>query len=323
MNWLVDADITEPLIVSQVQASGGIESEIVIRGQRYRLHTYFSSGSFSIDGPGGNVEMLLVGGGGSGGSVPLSGSLGSFGSYASSGGGGGGGVLEAVVPLNVGTSVSFPVVVGSGGVNSDGGDTYVGVPGVGGDFPLAKGGGKGGDATTSSPYVTNGQSGGSGGGGAAVDSSTLGDHESDGGDRFFGQGNFGADAVASSLIGASTSIAGGGGGAGSAGQDGSNAPPNGGNGVISSITGKPVFYGGGGAGGYQEIFPLFVGATPAVGGVGGGGSNIPFNRNGVNGLGGGGVGGLNGQTSFGLLKTKATPGNGGSGVVIIRYPIEG
>jgi hypothetical protein len=326
MNWLVDADVTEPLIVSQVQVASStndVQSVITIQGQPYRVHTWTTDGDITFS-TGGKIEVLCVGGGGAGGSVPTSGSIGSFGSYASGGGGGGGGVVESSIIV---TNDLYSAIVGDGGTQSLQASTsrfgkqFAPIE----DVVTALGGGRGGTVSTISPYVADAQTGGvaSGGGGSALSGGTLGDHISDGGDRFFGQGNVGADAVASSLIGSSDPMSGGGGGASQAGQSALNAPPNGGNGVISLITGTPVFYGGGGAGGLQEssVVPRLIGVEPSIGGLGGGGGRgSRVNPNGVNGLGGGGAGGLIGQTSFGL--TKPSPaGNGGSGVVIIRYPI--
>jgi hypothetical protein len=87
----------------------------------------------------------------------------------------------------------------------------------------------------------------------------------------------------------------------------------GGNGVLSSITGNSIYRAGGGGGGFGN------GATVvALGGLGGGGQgSTSITSNGFsaqnNTGGGGGGGGANANTHIG--------GNGGSGIVIIRYPI--
>jgi hypothetical protein len=95
---------------------------------------------------------------------------------------------------------------------------------------------------------------------------------------------------------------------------------NGGDGILSTITGVPTYYAGGGAAlgvarnnETSTNLMLATGSWSAgnIGGLGGGGSatgsygyfGIGGNPNGVDGLGGGG----------------ATNGRGGSGVVIIRY----
>lgn len=117
----------------------------------------------------------------------------------------------------------------------------------------------------------------------------------------------------------------GGGGAG-AGGDGGNAfinaqksngnSGNGGNGILSSITGTPTYYGGGGGGGACNL------GTPqgsyGAGGLGGGGlggntnSGTRDGTQGIDGLGGGGGGRAYGDASY-------IAGRGGHGIVIIRY----
>ena len=95
-----------------------------------------------------------------------------------------------------------------------------------------------------------------------------------------------------------------GGGGGGAAQGGSVI--NGGNGFSSSITGIATFYGGGGAA-YDSNPP-----TTGSAGLGGGGIADSFQAgDGENGKGGGGGGASPGIGAF--------AGNGGSGVVILRY----
>lgn len=81
------------------------------------------------------------------------------------------------------------------------------------------------------------------------------------------------------------------------GAAGSNAGMQ--NGIISSITGTPTYYAGGGSGGN----------TGASGGLGGGGAGGSPGGAGTTNTGGGGGGGDNGQGG----------GLGGSGIVIVRY----
>lgn len=345
MNWLVDADVTEPVIVSQVVVSastGDTQFDISIRGQRYRVHKWvrpnnvfnlpdYVVGTIAFS-TGGEIEVFCVGGGGRGGLVPTTGSLGSFGSYASGGGGGGGAVVQSKITVSPG---NFAIAVGWGGSSSLTNGAYQSsIFGMFNDLGnqvtikvRASGGGNGGNVDiTSSPPVTDandfisGFDYASGGGGGALNSNTLGDYASNGGNSILGQGNIGADGVLVSAIVSGNPLSGGGGGAGDPGQIATNALPNGGNGVVSSITGTPVFYGGGGAGGCRQISPLLIDVEPALGGLGGGGSNITGSENGAHGFGGGGAGGIVGQTSFGLTK-PFEPGDGGTGVVIIRYPI--
>ena len=97
--------------------------------------------------------------------------------------------------------------------------------------------------------------------------------------------------------GANTSAGGGGGGAGSAGSGN-----NGGSGVSSSITGTAITRAGGGGG------------TNGTGGSGGGGTNTGYQATSNNGVVNTGGGGSAHSGSWG------GSGNGGSGVVILKYP---
>jgi hypothetical protein len=87
----------------------------------------------------------------------------------------------------------------------------------------------------------------------------------------------------------------------------------GGNGVLSSITGEDVYYGGGGgAGGSDRDYGTYAPGTGGLGGGGKGGKEL-HGANGVDGLGGGGGGaGYNGVIA-------ANGGNGGSGTVILSF----
>ena len=215
------------------------------------------------------VEYLIVAGGGAGGDGSASG--------YESGGGGAGGVQSSSTNLSFGQI--YPIVVGSGGVRSNGGDSsFAGLTSIGGGR-----GGTGG--------VSGGSNGGSGGGGTHPGTS--------GGSGTIGQGNDGGDAT-------TTSTSAGGGGAGTAGQNsiGTSVAGAGGAGAQYSISGANAYYGGGGGGGAP---------TPGAGGVGGGASGTSGstgNAGTVN-TGGGGGGVAASPTGIG--------GNGGSGIVIIRY----
>ncbi len=116
--------------------------------------------------------------------------------------------------------------------------------------------------------------------------------------------------IGTSRLYISGSGAGGGGGAGGAGN-GNAGGYAGGSGRSSSYSGAAVTYAGGGGGGaYTGI------TTTNFGGSGGGGNgqlygDLNVAGNGTNGLGGGGGGGYGQGTQRG--------GDGGSGIVIIRY----
>jgi hypothetical protein len=232
------------------------------------------------------VQYLVIAGGGGG---PIGGN--------DSGGGGAGGYrtnvpgatsggntpAEPAMNLTIGTS--YPVTIGTGGPSA--------VPTTGGtpstfDTIVSTGGGNGGR-----PAAVPANPGGSGGGGG---SPTL-----TGGTGTPGQGFAG---------GSGTGDGGGGGGAGGTGFPGSSVGNlgRGGVGLDSSITGSPVFRGGGGGGGVDSI-------PAGVAGSGGGGNGgTPASNTGISGTAntGGGGGGSSGPGGAGST--------GGPGVVILRYP---
>ena len=240
------------------------------------------------------VTYLIVGGGGGG----------------ASGGGGGGGVItnHGVSTLTVTPNAVMSVVVGAGGVYGGGGSGNSIPAGSGGNSTFgtltAVGGGYGGTASRDPG------DGGSGGGGGydvpnqRISLGTLGQGNSGGRSN---QGGYGA--------------AGGGGGAGGVGA---NAPAQhlggaGGVGVSSLITGSSVSYGGGGGGGVNHNCSCDVSNGGGIGGAGGGGNGSRLGYgggayfNGTSGLAntGGGGGGTDPESTL--------AGNGGSGIVIVRY----
>lgn len=196
------------------------------------------------------------------------------------GGGGAGGFLTSIGGSPLSLSNGTNYTVT---VGAGGAGNTTGNAGNGSDSVFASitstGGGGGGD--------TNGQNGGSGGGAS----------DGNGGTGSSGQGNNGG-------TNNSTSSGGGGGGAGAAGSNGVFATNsgNGGNGLSSSITGTSVTYAGGGGGGFN-----------GTGGTGGGGAGGTSPVAGTANTGGGGGG--NGTIS----STKFAGGNGGSGIVVVRY----
>ena len=106
-----------------IEASGGIISEYSVpTGEVYRAHVFVGDGSFVVSNVvgDGEIQYLLVGGGGAGGSGVDS--YGPPGTYMRGGGGGGGGFrtnipghpLSASNPIKVTTS-PYPVDIGQGG----------------------------------------------------------------------------------------------------------------------------------------------------------------------------------------------------------------
>ena len=268
-----------------VIATGGTVTDIEQDGKKFRVHTFTSDGTFEV-ARGGEVEYLVVGGGGSGGSTN-----GTSGNFGGGGGGGAGGLITGTISI---AAQTHSINVGSGGLGQDGTTN----PGQNSSaFGLeAVGGGGGGHHT-----ARDGQNGGSGGGPSRNNAPGTG---------VVGQGNDG---------GTGTSLQGGGGGG--AGRNGQNAidgdsAGDGGVGIKSNITGIITGYAGGGGGGGASgaSGPQTPGGQSFDGG-GAGGSDSDGNAATPNTAGGGGGHGgrSDGSASLG--------GDGGSGIVIVRYRI--
>ena len=275
-------------------------------------------------------DVLVVGGGGAG--------------YNDKGGGGGGG---AVVHIINGTFKSgiYDITVGEGGIgtlNSKGNNSTI----IGQDISIiAEGGGKGGQYAADG--VAIGQlkaagTGGSGGGGGCdgvigapyTFGAGTGTESSLGGFSGTIYGNKGGDGLTRNS--SSNGTAGGGGGAGEEGGDGNidlnNIGGNGGDGIQINIDGNNYYWGGGGGG-------STLGNKSGNGGKGGGGGGAvkgdQYSVASGYGLGGGysinsggnavrsvaGHGGENTGGGGGGGGHAAGPlaGNGGSGIVIIRW----
>ena len=274
------------------KAQGG---NIVTSDGTYVYHTFTTSGAF-IPSQSLTVDYLVVAGGGGGGS-------------GRGGGGGAGGYKTSIGGSTLSVSAkSYPVIIGAGG-NGTPNNSYTGQTN-GSDSVFGSitstGGGAGGVVATG---AFNGIAGGSGGGGAGNDSGTTG---SGGAASPSGQGNAGGNAYNAT----SAARGGGGGGSSAAGSNGtSGAAGTGGAGTANSISGTSVTYAGGGGGGYDNRNPATQGAGGSGGG-GNGGSNSAGSAGTANTGGGGGAGCLL-TPSF----VDAAGGNGGSGVVIIRYAV--
>lgn len=180
------------------------------------IHTFTTSGTFVCTGTG-NVEVLVVAGGGGVGNYP----------DGLPGAGGAGGVIYNT---SYNASGTITVIVGDGGtVHTNGSNSVFGTL-------TAIGGGHGGDgAADAFSNGENGASGGSGGGGGAC---YTNNNPGAGGGHTSGQGYDGFGGGAN----ASANIAGGGGG--SAG-DGATSRV-GGIGISSSISGATITYAEGG-----------------------------------------------------------------------------
>lgn len=245
----------------------------------HTVHTFTSGGTFGNIGTGISNISILVVGGGGGGGE----------TNAGNGGGGGAGGLLYQSSFSI-SSQSYTVTIGTGGATATSSngtpsifDTLTAVGGGGGaywDNNLAKVGGSG------------------GGGGQSATSGAVGTA---------GQGNTGGDSVGNGYGG------GGGGGAGAVGDNsyGANGHEggDGGVGLAYSINGSSAYYAGGGGGSSHGT----ASAGQSDGGLGGGGkgqysASIAGTAGTANTGGGGGAGGQN-----------LAGGDGGSGIVIIRY----
>ena len=269
-----------------------------------------------------NADILIVGGGGAGG-------------VANGGGGGGGGVLYAT---NIKLNGNYIIKIGDGGKSAEprGANTYQNINstngyssifGKTGDLLEVFGGGYGGNANYSGTTSIHGNMGGSGGGGSYNDGN--------GGIKQLPTYNTFITSTNSIYYGGigGTSydyIGGGGGGA-------SEITPtnyNGADGIQINIDGNNYYYGGGGGGIYWDN-------TAGNGGLGGGGgggglsgmggnggtggrtngengtgSGTSGSPQGIGGNGGSGTGGGGGGDSY---NATIKGGNGGSGIVIIRF----
>ena len=266
-----------------VQATGGtVTNYIDAGGTNWIAHIFTSSGVFTnltLT----SVQVLVVAGGGGGG-----------GKYNAGGGGAGGLIYSNAYPV-VGNS-NYTVTVGIGGAG--GGRDKRGFNGSNSLFGAieATGGGGGGGWSDNSA----GQPGGSGGGASGYSATAYGNNFP------AGQGNRGG--VGGSYGG------GGGGGAGSIGLNGiATTGGAGGTGMVSSISGGTNYYAGGGGGaGYS------TGALGGTGGLGGGGKGADYELTASNGVANTGGGG-GGASGYPYDTGPASGGNGGSGIVIVRY----
>jgi hypothetical protein len=275
------------------KASGG---DVVVQDGSYWYHAFRTTGAFVPRQALTNVDYLVIagGGGGTGYFVPSGyGGPGAGGLRSTVGTTGGGGSLESQISLASGTV--YTVTIGAGGTSGGSG----GESGSNSSFA-----GTGLTTITSVGGGRRNTTGGSGGGGS-YEANTFGAGTT-------GQGFRGGNGF---IVGGGDTMGGGGGGAGAVGGNAtSTAGGNGGAGVqitaFANPTGTGVsgFYAGGGGAAAEA-----TGRTAGTGGSGGGGNGsvaYAHATNGVPNTGGGGGAASAGQS-----------GRGGSGLVIVRYPI--
>ncbi|MHA1400148.1 MAG: LamG domain-containing protein [Candidatus Heimdallarchaeaceae archaeon] len=245
------------------------------------IHTFNSGGTFTPD-QSLSVDYIVVAGGGSGGSEGVA-------SRGSGGGGAGGyrpGTSHSV------TAINYTITVGNGGtaptgdnVGDDGDDSVF-------DSITSTGGGGGGQR------ITDGRDGGSGGGandqrsgGAALPVTSPVQGYAGQSHTNFGGGSGGGGASETPTAGS--------------GSDGGD----GGDGISNSISGTATYYSGGGGGGAYSTGASSSGGLGG-GGNGGGDNHATEPQDGTANTGGGGGG---------AYDSTGTGGDGGSGIVIIRY----
>lgn len=237
-------------------------------------------------------------------------------------GGGGGNRAEVNNPSGGGGAGGYRTSIGGTAITVTPGTAYDIEIGAGGANQTAANGSKGGNSRFGSIYAT-------GGGGGSREGTTSGNGGSGGGDASASTnpaaGNEGGYTPPEGYAGgqASGDGGGGGGGAGGAAPDATSQFTNGSGGVGSnsasswaSITSSGVsgyFAGGGGGGSYQAS------NNTGTGGAGGGGDGKSRAGSGDDGVAntGGGGGAAGGNTPS---NTGSKAGNGGSGIVIIKYP---
>jgi len=273
-------------IKAAAPAPKAIGGDVITTDGTYWYHAFKNTGAFSLASASSLTADVLVIAGGAGGG------------QGGAGGGGAGGVSYQTGRSL--TATNYAITVGAGGV-STGSYGYAGNNSVF-DTITSNGGGKPGNEGET------GGAGGSGGGGGGVGLAGASSNQGNTGGAT-GYGSAGGNANGYS--------GGGGGGAGANGASASsvNSGGAGGNGLntwsswaSATATGVSGFYAGGGAGNSNND-------TPKAGGSGGGGTGGRYSNStaptaGVINTGGGGGGG-----NFGNDKS------GGSGLVIVRYPV--
>jgi hypothetical protein len=317
-------------------ASGGTVATYTESGVTYRTHSFTSTGAntFTISNMGtvNEFDILMVGGGGA------------AGNYA---GGGGGGEVVHVQKRALATT-TYNLVVGAGGTGAVSSyTTSMNGQATTGFGETAKGGG---GAKSSddydNPVGANGTytavaNGGGGSSRSAGYFGTLGTTVGTSGTTVRYGGNRGGQVSSGGGSGNQSPNypGGGGGGAGGSvngdtgGTTSANASGNGGPGVSIQILQSAYVFGGGGGGGVYYNSPATTAGSGGIGG-GGGGGNSSAGSGGTGGLNpgnagstsspfNGGSGGANtgGGAGAGRGETGGRGGDGGSGIIVVRYPI--
>ena len=318
---IAKATLTKNISLEYTMSTGGdSRGTYVLGGKTYEVVKFIGNGNitFNQDTP---IEYLILGGGGGGSRGP--GGAGGLRSNVQGYQSGGGFYAEAPMTVTAGT---YSVVVGQGGASSLTAGVYADSGGQSSfNGIVSLGGGAGGPAVGNNT-ASLGKRGGSGGGGGnryTTDTVTYPIFGGAGTERQGFRGGDGFNQMSEYTTGA-------GGGTGSPGKDGqSHNPGLAGIGTTNGITGTNIIYGGGGGGNAVKGRVNNTngpGNWKEPGGAGGGGyggistdsaTALGVSSNGVDGLGGGG-----GAGHF-TLSASENAGDGGDGVVILRYIKQG
>ena len=329
---------------AKIVATGGT---ITTSGD-FKIHSFTGDGNFivSTSQPDSKVDYMVIAGGGGGGSGQDN--------NVSGGGGGAGGFRESsgaqsgnygasplgacVTGLPV-SNATFPITVGGGGAGQTSCGCTNGSNGSNSVFSTITSTAGGGGGSHRGKCGSNGGSGGGGGTGTGSGAGSAGGGSGNTPPTSPAQGKNGGNAVNgtknNSGVGSGTFNRAGGGGGGATAVGSNAATPssgcgssatggNGGAGATSSITGTPVTRAGGGGGGSN--YGCGSSGCGAAGG-GDGGCGVPSNSPNINahaatansGSGGGGGGHGGPQSPAGPI---ADGGNGGKGLVVIRYKFQ-
>ena len=304
--------------VSRIMANGGA----ITYAGGYVIHSFLSSANFVLQNTGAfsnNFEVLIVGGGGA---------------TASYSGGGGAGEVVYIPSIRLNPN-SYSIVVGSGGAGKSANDGFTTAlngqqSSAFGEYALGGGGGKGSDDVTPTGNAIY-SAVGNGGGGSSRSAGyfgAIGTFSVASGTRY--GGNRGGNITSGGGSGNEAPNYTGGGGAGAGAgvtinSGGTNATA-GGIGIQNSINGSSLYWGGGGGGG---TYYTGLGGNGGSGGGGagsggsgggtGGGLSLNSGVSGSTTAGGNGGANTGGGGGAGRGETVSLGGNGGSGIVIVRY----
>ena len=275
---------------------------ITVKSPVTNSFTNTGSSTFSVPTGVSSVEVLVIGGGGAGG--------GATGFEAGGGGGAGGFVSHPSFPVTPGGTVAVNVGTGGSGLTNQPNNPQPGsgfAPANGGPSTFgsltALGGGHGGGQYYNG--IPGGSGGGEGGNGyGSPGPGTQPGQSNPGASQYGNPGGASTPGLNANSAGAA------GGGAGGGGSPAGSTGGPGGSGRASSISGSPVTYAGGGGGAGNQN-----GSGGGSGGPGGGGNGSSSysgsSGSGTTNRGGGGGGGCG--------PVGSPTGNGGPGIVIVKY----